>query len=66
MTEHRDTVVVKDGGSSTGLFLGIIAIVDRARRRLVLPHGPRRGQHDRRRDDINVNVSLPSIVPEAS
>jgi hypothetical protein len=27
MTDQHDTIVVKDGSSSTGLILGIIAIV---------------------------------------
>jgi hypothetical protein len=27
MSESRDTIVVKDGGSNTGVILGIIAII---------------------------------------
>ncbi len=65
MTEHRDTVVVKDGGSSTGLLLGIIAIVIVLIGAWFFLMGPGAGSTSAP-DDINVNVSLPSLVPAAS
>ena len=62
MTESRDTVVVKDGSSSTGVILGIIAII------IVLalgwyflmgPGASRSGSGT----DTNINVTLPSAAP---
>ena len=40
-TDH-DTVVVNDGGSSTGLILGIIAVIIVLAGALVFPRRPRR------------------------
>jgi len=60
----RDTVVVKDGGSSIGTILGIIAII------LVLAGlwyfliGP--GANSKSGSNINVDVNLPSLAPAAS
>ena len=61
----RDTVVVKDGGSSIGTILGIIAII------LVLAGlwyfllGP--GANSKSgSNDINIDVNLPSLAPAAS
>lgn len=65
MSDHRDTIVVKEGGSSTGLLLGIVAIL------LVLAGGwyflmgPGAGSTSAP-NDINVNVELPSIAPAPS
>ncbi len=65
MSEHRDTIVVRDGGSSSGLLLAIIAVV------LVLAGawffllGP--GANSiATPSDINVNIELPSVAPAAS
>jgi hypothetical protein len=60
----RDTVVVKDGGSSIGTILGIIAII------LVLAGlwyfllGP--GANSKRGSNINIDVNLQSLAPAAS
>lgn len=65
MSDHRDTIVVKEGGSSTGLLLGIVAIL------LVLAGGwyflmgPGAGSTSAP-NDINVNVELPSVAPAPS
>lgn len=65
MSDHRDTIVVKEGGSSTGLLLGIVAIL------LVLAGGwyflmgPGAGSTSAP-NDINVNVEMMSIAPAPS
>ncbi len=48
MTEHhdRDTVVVRDGGSSTGLILGIIAVIIVLAGAWYFLHGPGREHVD--------------------
>ena len=66
MSEHRDTVVVKDGGSSTGLILGIIAIVIVLAGAWYFLMGPGAGTTSTP-SDVNVDVNLPSIeAPQAS
>ncbi len=65
MSDHRDTVVVKDGGSSAGLVLAIVVVL------LVLAAGwyfllgPGAGS-GATPSDINVDVTLPSVAPAAS
>ncbi len=65
MSDHRDTIVVRDGGSSSGLLLAVIAIV------LVLAGawffllGPG-ANSTATPSDINVNIELPSVAPAAS
>ena len=65
MSDHHDTVVVKEGGSSTGVIVGIIALI------LVLGAGwyfllgPGAGSTSQP-TDVNVNVELPSVAPDAS
>ena len=65
MSDQHDTVVVKEGGSSTGVIVGIIALI------LVLGAGwyfllgPGAGSTSQP-NDINVNVELPSVAPDAS
>ena len=55
MSDQHDTVVVKEGGSSTGVIVGIIALI------LVLGAGS-----TSQPTDVNVNVELPSVAPDAS
>ena len=64
MSEHRDTVIVKDGGSSTGLLLGIIAIVIVLAAGWYFLMGP--GSGTSTPTDVNVNIELPSVAPAAS
>ena len=65
MSDQHDTVVVKDGGSSTGVLLGILAIV------IVLAAGwyfllcPGAGSQSTP-NDINVDVNVPTVAPDAS
>jgi hypothetical protein len=65
MTDQHDTVVVKDGGSSTGLVLGIIAIIIVLAGAWYFLMGPGAGSTSTP-TDVNVNVELPSIAPAAS
>jgi len=65
-TEHRDTVVVKDGGSSSGaLLLGIIAIVIVLAGAWYFLMGPG-ADSTVVPNDVNVNIEVPSIEPAAS
>ncbi len=65
MSEHRDTVVVKDGGSSAGLLIGILALVIVLVGAWYFLMGPGAGTTNAP-NDINVNVELPSVAPAAS
>lgn len=61
----RDTVVVKDGGSSTGVILGIIAIIIVLALGWYFLMGPGAGSSSQP-NDVNVNVELPSVAPQSS
>lgn len=65
MSEDRDTIVVKDGGSSTGLLLGVIAIIIVLAGAWYFLMGPG-AEGTSTPNDINVNVELPSVEPAAS
>ena len=67
MTEQHDhdTVVVKDGGSSTGLILGIIAVIIVLAGAWYFLMGPGANTSSTP-SDINVDVTLPSAAPAAS
>ena len=63
MTEDRhDTGVVKDGGSSMGMILGIIAILIVLAGLWYFLMGPGASSTNSP-NDINVNVELPSLAP---
>ena len=66
MTDHhdRDTVVVKDGGSSSGMILGIIAILIVLAGAWYFLMGPGAGTTSP--NNVNVDVNLPSAAPAAS
>ncbi len=61
----HDTVVVKDGGSSSGLILGIIAVIIVLAGAWYFLMGPGASKSSSP-SDINVNVTLPSAAPAAS
>ena len=61
----RDTIVVKDGGSNTGVILGIIAIIIVLALGWYFLMGPGAGTTSQP-SNINVNVQLPSVAPNAS
>jgi hypothetical protein len=66
MSEPRDTIVVKEGGSSTGVILGIIAIIIVLALGWYFLMGPGAGSTSNS-NDTNINVTLPSVpVPAAS
>ena len=60
----HDTVVVKDGGSSTGMILGIIAVIIVLAGAWYFLAGP--GATSSTPTDVNVNVTLPSVAPAGS
>jgi hypothetical protein len=65
MSDEHDTIVVKVGGSSAGVIVGIIALI------LVLGAGwyfllGPGASSTSQPNDINVNVELPSVAPDAS
>jgi hypothetical protein len=63
-TDH-DTVVVSEGGSSTGLILGIIAVIIVLAGAWYFLAGPGAGTSTTP-TDVNVDVTLPSVAPESS
>jgi hypothetical protein len=66
MHHDRDTVVVSDSGSNTGLILGIIAVIIVLAGAWYFLMGPGAGTTTTNPNDINVDVTLPSAAPEAS
>ncbi len=65
MTDH-ETVVVKDGGSNTGVILGIIAIIIVLALGWYFLMGPGVGPSSNASNDTNINVEVPSAAPQAS
>lgn len=65
MTDHRDTVVVTDRGSSTGAIIGVIVVVLMLAIGWYLLLGPGAGQNTKP-GTINVDVNLPTLVPASS
>lgn len=61
----RETVVVKDGGSSTGVILGIIALIIVLAAGWYFLLGPGAGS-SATPSDVDVNVNLPTLAPDAS
>ena len=68
MSEHhdRDTVVVREGGSSMGMIFGIIAIIIVLAGAWYFLVGPGANTSSTGPNEINVNVQLPSVAPAAS
>jgi hypothetical protein len=62
----RDTVVVRDGGSSSGMILGIIAVIIVLAGAWYFLMGPGANSTSNPNTDINVDVNLPSLAPAAS
>ena len=65
MSDHRDTVVVKDGNSSSGVILGVIVLIIVLAAGWYFLMGPGAGTTEGP-TDVNVNVELPSVAPEGS
>lgn len=61
----RDTVVVRDGGSSTGMILGIIAVIIVLAGAWYFLAGPGASTTSNP-TDVNVDVTLPSVAPASS
>ena len=60
-----NTVIVKDGGSNTGVILGIIAIIIVLALGWYFLMGPGAGSTTQQ-NDTNVTVELPSVAPQPS
>ena len=65
MTEQRETVVVKDGGSNAGVILGIVAIVIVLALGWYFLMGPGASTTSQS-NDTNITVELPSVAPNPS
>lgn len=61
----RETVVVKDGGSSSGLILGIIAVIIVLAGAWYFLMGPGASSTSNP-SNVNVDVNLPTLAPAAS
>lgn len=67
MSNQRDTVVVKDGGSGAGVILGIIVLIVVLAGAWYLLLGPgASGGANTQPGQIDVNVELPTPAPAAS
>jgi hypothetical protein len=66
MTDHRDTVVVRDGGSNAGVIIAVIVLVLAIAIGWWLFLGPGAGAQGTSPGDIDVNIEVPSVMPEAS
>jgi len=61
----RDTLVVRDGGSSTGMILGIIAVIIVLAGAWYFLIGPG-ANTSTTPTNVDVNITLPSAAPESS
>jgi hypothetical protein len=62
----RNTVVVKNGGSSMGMILGIIAVILVIAGLWYFLLGPGAGgRSSTSGNDVNINVTLPSVAAPA-
>ena len=60
MSDSRDTIVVKEGGGSSGMILGIIAIIIVLALGWYFLMGPGASSTSNS-NDTNINVTLPSV-----
>ena len=65
MSDQHDTIVVKDGGSSAGVLIALVALVIVLAGAWYFLAGPGAGT-PAAPNDINVNVELPSVAPASS
>lgn len=65
MSDQHDTIVVKDGGSSAGVLIALVALVIVLAGAWYFLAGPGAGSTTAP-NDINVNVQLPSVAPAPS
>jgi hypothetical protein len=65
MSDQHDTIVVKDGGSSAGVLIALVALVIVLAGAWYFLAGPGAGT-TAAPNDINVNVELPSVAPASS
>ena len=65
MSDQHDTIVVKDGGSSAGVMIALVALLIVLAGAWYFLMGPGAGSTTAP-NDINVNVELPSVAPASS
>ena len=65
MSDQHDTIVVKDGDSSAGVLIALVALVIVLAGAWYFLAGPGAGT-TAAPNDINVNVELPSVAPASS
>jgi hypothetical protein len=65
MSDQRETIVVKDGGSNAGVLLGVVAIVIVLALGWYFLMGPG-ASTSTQSNDTNITVELPSVAPAAS
>ena len=65
MSDQHDTIVVKDGGSSAGVLIALVALVIVLAGAWYFLAGPG-AWTTAAPNDINVNVELPSVAPASS
>lgn len=65
MSDDHDPVVIKDSGSGAGVLLGVVALIIVLAAGWYFLLGPGADTTEAP-SDINVNVELPSVAPDAS
>jgi hypothetical protein len=65
MSDQRDTIIVKDGGSSAGVIMGIVAILVVLALAWYFLMGPG-ASTSTQSNDTNITVELPSVAPNPS
>jgi hypothetical protein len=65
MSDQRETIVVKDGGSNAGVLLGVVAIIIVLALGWYFLMGPG-ASTSTQSNDTNITVELPSVAPAAS
>lgn len=65
MADHRETIVVREDGSGSGMILGILAVLIVLAVGWYFLIGPGAGS-TRAPNDMNVKIELPSAAPAAS
>ena len=65
MSDQRETIIVKEGGSSAGVIMGIVAIIVVLALGWYFLMGPG-ASTSTQSNDTNITVELPSVAPNPS